>query len=85
MSGQATFNGTYQMLNAALSGCGLAFVPQDLVQPHLEAGRLQAVLQDWAPVFPGLHAYYPIRRQKTRTLGLLIEALRTTPAARMEG
>ncbi|MDP9993331.1 DNA-binding transcriptional LysR family regulator [Variovorax boronicumulans] len=77
VSGQATFHSVYQMLNAALSGCGLAFVPQDLVQPHLAAGRLQAVLQDWAPVFPGLHAYYPSRRQSTRTLALVIEALRT--------
>jgi DNA-binding transcriptional LysR family regulator len=85
VSGQATFNSVYQMLNAALSGCGLAFVPQDLVQPHLEAGRLQAVLQDWAPVFPGLHAYYPTRRQSTRTLALVIDALRTAPAARPEG
>ena len=79
VSGQATFHSVYQMLNAALSGCGLAFVPQDLAQPHLEAGRLQAVLQDWAPVFPGLHAYYPSRRQSTRTLALVIDALRTAP------
>jgi DNA-binding transcriptional LysR family regulator len=77
--GQATFHSVYQMLNAALSGCGLAFVPQDLAQPHLEAGRLEAVLQDWAPVFPGLHAYYPSRRQSTRTLALVIDALRTAP------
>jgi DNA-binding transcriptional LysR family regulator len=79
VSGQATFHSVYQMLNAALSGCGLAFVPQDLAQPHLEAGRLEAVLQDWAPVFPGLHAYYPSRRQSTRTLALVIKALRTAP------
>lgn len=79
VSGQATFHSVYQMLNAALSGCGLAFVPQDLVEPHLEAGRLQAVLQDWAPVFPGLHACYPSRRQSTRTLALVVDALRTAP------
>ncbi|CAN7481558.1 LysR family transcriptional regulator [Variovorax sp. LjRoot84] len=76
VGGQATFNSAYQMLNAALSGCGLAFVPQDLAWPHLQAGRLQVVLQDWCPVFPGLHAYYPSRRQSTRTLALVVEALR---------
>ncbi len=76
VGGQATFNGSYQMLNAALSGCGLAFLPQDLASPHLQAGRLHVVLQDWCPVFPGLHAYYPSRRQSTRTLALVVEALR---------
>jgi DNA-binding transcriptional LysR family regulator len=79
VGGQATFNSAYQMLNAALSGCGLAFVPQDLAWAHLQAGRLQTVLQDWCPVFPGLHAYYPIHHQSTRTLALVVEALRTAP------
>jgi len=26
---------TFQMLNAALSGVGLAYVPEDLAQPHI--------------------------------------------------
>ena len=30
IDGQAKFNGVYQMLTAALDGCGLAFVPEDL-------------------------------------------------------
>ena len=76
VGGQATFNSAYQMLSAALSGCGLAFLPQELAWPHLQAGRLQAVLGDWCPVFPGLHAYYPSQRQSTRALTLVIDALR---------
>ncbi len=76
VDGQGTFNGAYQMLNAALSGCGLAFLPEDLTRPHLRAGRLQSVMADWCPVFPGLHAYYPSRRQSSRTLGLVIDAIR---------
>jgi DNA-binding transcriptional LysR family regulator len=42
VSGQVTFNGAYQMLNAALSGYGLAFLPEEMTQPHVEAGRLRA-------------------------------------------
>ncbi|KQP19390.1 LysR family transcriptional regulator [Pseudorhodoferax sp. Leaf267] len=76
VEGQATFNGIYQMLNAALSGAGLAFLPQDLVAPHLQAGRLRSVMAVWCPVFPGLHAYYPSRRQSSRTLDLVIDAIR---------
>ncbi len=76
VGGQATFNGVYQMLAAALAGCGLAFVPEDLARPHVEQGRLQAVLPAWCPVFPGFHAYYPSRRQSSRSLTLVIDALR---------
>lgn len=76
VEGQATFNGVYQMLNAAVSGCGLAFVPEELAQPHIDAGRLQCVLEDWSPTFPGLHVYYPSRRQSSRALTLVVDALR---------
>lgn len=76
VEGRATFNGVYQMLNGALSGCGLAFLPEDLVRPHLQAGRLRSVMADWCPVFPGLHAYYPSRRRSSRALGLVIDAIR---------
>ncbi|QHI97436.1 LysR family transcriptional regulator [Xylophilus rhododendri] len=76
VEGQAVFNGAYQMLHAALSGTGLAFLPQDLTEPHLQAGRLQSVLADWCPVFPGLHAYYPSRRQSSKALALVIDAIR---------
>jgi DNA-binding transcriptional LysR family regulator len=74
--GQLTFNSAYQILHAALDGCGLAFVPEDLSGVHLRAGRLTSVMEDWCPSFPGLHAYYPSRRQNSRALGLVIEAIR---------
>ena len=35
VDGQLVFNGTVQMLNAALAGFGLAYVPEELAQPHL--------------------------------------------------
>src|SRR6478609_6161020 len=38
VGGQLTFNGAYQMLNAALSGYGLAFLPEEMTQPHVDAG-----------------------------------------------
>jgi len=76
VEGQLTFNSSYQMLEAALSGCGLAFIPQDLAASHVAAGSLQWVLEDWFPTFPGLHIYYPSRRQSSRALALVIAALR---------
>ena len=46
VEGQLVFNGTFQMLNAALAGFGLAYVPEDVAQPHLAKGRLKRVLED---------------------------------------
>jgi DNA-binding transcriptional LysR family regulator len=74
VEGQLVFNGTYQMLNAALAGGGLAYVPEDLVEGYMR-GKLTRVLEDWCPPFAGYHLYYPNRRQ-TPAFTLLVEALR---------
>ena len=76
VEGQLVFNGTFQMLNAALVGFGLAYVPEDVAQPHLAKGRLRRVLDDWCPPYSGYHLYYPSRRQATPAFALLVEALR---------
>ena len=76
VEGQLVFNGTFQMLNAALAGFGLAYVPEDVAQPHLAKGRLNRVLADWCPPYSGYHLYYPSRRQATPAFALLVEALR---------
>jgi DNA-binding transcriptional LysR family regulator len=76
LEGQLVFNGTLQMLNAALAGFGLAYVPEDLTQPHLAKGRLKRVLEDWCPAYSGYHLYYPSRRQSSAAFALLVDALR---------
>jgi DNA-binding transcriptional LysR family regulator len=76
VDGQLTFNGTFQMLNAALAGFGLAYVPEDLSRPHIANGRLKRVLADWCPPYSGYHLYYPSRRQPSAAFTLLVEALR---------
>ncbi|WP_432241175.1 LysR family transcriptional regulator [Herbaspirillum robiniae] len=77
VQGQAVFNNTFLMLQAALDGIGLAYVPHDLVAPHVDAGRLIAVLEDWWPSFPGYHLYYA-SRQKSPALALVVNALKLT-------
>ena len=76
VEGRLIFNGTAQMLNAALAGFGLAYVPEDVAQTHIANGRLKRVLGDWCPPFSGYHLYYPSRRQLTPAFALLVEALR---------
>ena len=76
VDGQLTFNGTFQMLNAALAGYGLAYVPEDAAQPHIASGRLKRVLADWCPPYAGYHLYYPSRRQSSAAFALVVDALR---------
>ena len=76
VEGQFTFNSTGPMLNAALAGLGLAYVPEGMVQLHIAKGRLTRVLADWCPPYPGYHLFYPSRRQPSAAFALLVEALR---------
>jgi len=76
VEGQLVFSSAIHALDAALGGFGLAYVPEDLARPHLAAGRLVWVLEDWSPPFPGYHLYYPSRRQASPAFALLVEALR---------
>jgi DNA-binding transcriptional LysR family regulator len=76
VEGRLTFNSIRQIHAAALDGFGLAYMPEDLVLADIAAGRLQRLLADWCPPFPGYHLYYPSRRQPSPAFQLLVEALR---------
>jgi DNA-binding transcriptional LysR family regulator len=76
VEGQLTYNTTAQMLNAALAGLGLAYVPEGVAQPYLAKGRLKRVFEDWCAPYTGYHLYYPSRRQPTPAFVLLVDALR---------
>jgi DNA-binding transcriptional LysR family regulator len=76
VEGQLTFNATAQLLNAALEGCGLAYVPEGLVVGHVAKGRLLRVLAEWCPPYSGYHLFYPSRRQSSAAFALVVDALR---------
>jgi DNA-binding transcriptional LysR family regulator len=71
-----TFNGVTQILNAAIDGYGLGFIPEGLAKSDIEAGRVVQVLDDWCPAYPGYHLYYPSRRQPSAAFRVVLEALR---------
>jgi DNA-binding transcriptional LysR family regulator len=81
VEGQLVFNGVGMILNAALAGFGLAYLPEDLVQARVAEGTLIRVLAEWCPPFPGYHLYYPSRRQATPAFALVVEALRYRPGS----
>ncbi|AZC81761.1 LysR family transcriptional regulator [Pseudomonas chlororaphis] len=76
VEGQLVFNNIAMRLDAALKGLGLAYMPEDLVQAHVEQGRLIRVLADWCEPFSGYHLYYPSRRQSSPAFTLFRDALR---------
>ncbi|MER9544426.1 MULTISPECIES: LysR family transcriptional regulator [unclassified Mesorhizobium] len=76
VEGQLTFNSSIPMIEAAISGFGIAYVPENLVSQHIAKGCLRLVLDDWSPPFAGYHLYYPSRRQLSPAMAVIVEALR---------
>lgn len=78
VDGQLIFNTSLSMVDAAVAGLGLAFLPEEEFAPHLGEGWLVRVLEDWCPPFPGYYLYYPSRRQPSLAFSLVVDALRYT-------
>ena len=66
------------MVDAAVSGLGIAYVPENRVADEIASGRLVQVLDDWSPMFAGYHLYYPSRRQNSPAFSIIVDALRAT-------
>ena len=76
VSGQLTFNNSYAMVDAAVSGFGIAYVPESMVEAAIASGALEVVLSDWSPPFEGYFLYYPSRRQNLLAFQIIVDALR---------
>jgi DNA-binding transcriptional LysR family regulator len=73
VEGQLIFNNIDLRLKAALAGLGLAYLPEDVVQPLLEKRKLVRVLDDWCAPFSGYHLYYPSRHHSPAFAALVGE------------
>jgi DNA-binding transcriptional LysR family regulator len=76
VEGQLTYNTTRPMIDAAISGRGIAYVPENLASDAIADGRLVLVLDEWSPFFAGYHLYYPSRRQMSPAMAVIVNALR---------
>ena len=76
VNGSIIFNNAYDVFEAVKAGYGLAFLPEDMVQPMIETGELISVLKDWCPLWPGVHLYGPNRRNPSRAMNLVVDTLR---------
>ncbi len=76
VDGQLTFNNSFAMVDAAVSGFGIAYVPDSMVEAPLASGALELLLDDWSPPFDGYFLYYPSRRQNLLAFQIIVDALR---------
>jgi DNA-binding transcriptional LysR family regulator len=74
--GPASFDDPDLVIRAVLDGIGIGTAMEDTLNPLIADGRLQQVLKDWCPTFPGFFLYYPSRRNQPAALAALIDALR---------
>lgn len=76
VDGQLILNTSPNIVDAALAGLGVAWLPEEEFGSHIEEGRLVRVLEDWCQPFPGYYLYYPSRRQPSPAFSLVVDALR---------
>ena len=76
VEGQLTYNTSEHVVDAALAGLGIAFLPEEEFGTHLQEGKLIRVLEEWCRPFPGYYLYYPSRKQPSPAFSLVVDALR---------
>jgi Transcriptional regulator len=76
VAGPMTLGNLNLVIEAALAGIGIAWVPEYHVSEHLASGRLIHLLPEWSPTFPGLCLYYPANRHPPIALRLFAQAVR---------
>jgi len=89
VDGPVTLDQATLARSAVLSSIGLTLAMQSDVRADIEAGRLEQVLEDWAPVMAPLCLYYqvgvtrpqPSRRSSTLPVGWVVRAPAEWPAA----
>ena len=60
-------------VSMAIAGHGLVYLFEEWLQPHIDAGQLQPVQEDWAMPFPGPFLYYAGRRHLPAPLRAFID------------
>lgn len=71
-----TVNDTDFLLDAALRGLGIAFLPESFVEEPLAQGRLVRVLEEWCKPFSGFHLYYPRKSHMPAALRAFIDFMK---------
>ena len=81
VSGPLIANDMPTLLGAAVEGMGLAQVPEPIAAGAVKAGKLVRVLEQFAPMAPGVFLYYPGSRQIIPKLRAFIDHVKSRPGA----
>lgn len=76
VDGPLVFNSIMPILSAVLNGLGISYLPKDQVQPHVDSGALQILLEEWTPPYPGYYLYYPSRRHLSPAFSAFVAAVK---------
>jgi len=68
-------------ISAAVAGHGVIYLFEEWLQPYMDAGQLQPILQEWWPRFPGPFLYYSGRRLLPAPLRAFVDFVQS-PAMR---
>ncbi|MDN3221491.1 LysR family transcriptional regulator [Pseudomonas nunensis] len=68
-------------VQAAIDGLGIVHLFEDWLQPHLESGVLERVLEPWWQRFTGPYLYYPGRRYLPSPLRAFVDFIHSEPWA----
>jgi DNA-binding transcriptional LysR family regulator len=71
------------ILGAAVEGLGLAQVPAPIVAGLVKAGKLEHLLERYAPTAPGMFLYYPNRHQMMPKLRAFIDHVKNSSNAKI--
>jgi DNA-binding transcriptional LysR family regulator len=73
VNGSLIMNDSILALDAAVDGSGLIYTSEDAITDKIEAGKLEIVLNQFAPTSTGYYLYYPQRSQVQPKLRAFIE------------
>jgi DNA-binding transcriptional LysR family regulator len=70
------------LIESALGGLGIVSIFEDWLEPHLETGALEPLLEPWWQSFSGPFLYYPGRRHLPAPLRAFVEFAKQAPKRR---
>jgi len=78
----ASFGGATDFaIEAAVAGCGILYLFEDWLRPHIDRGELVPVLEPWWLRFSGPYLPYPGRRHLPTPLRAFVDFIEATRAA----
>ncbi|WP_312605985.1 LysR family transcriptional regulator [Kosakonia cowanii] len=74
--GSLTLNNSALMVDAAVAGLGIAYVPERYARRHLGDRQLVTLLDDWAVSSAGIALYFPQHRHMPVALRLFVDRVK---------